>query len=168
MRRFSFRETVGLAVGARACLLLGALATASVCATPQPAGVIMVDTVPGEGRVERAEPALPPTPTDPAQPIVLSERLEPVRGGDQMLPPYHGPNPCKMALTGHSPVAKACSDGGTQKALQMMQTFIRRSKAQGIIFQCIDCHPDDDDYSKLAPGADDEFRKLLFLARPAD
>jgi hypothetical protein len=73
-----------------------------------------------------------------------------------------------MALTGDSPVAKACSDGGLREAINLMQTFVKRAKASGIFFECIDCHADEDDRSKLTPQADAEFRKLLFLARPAD
>jgi hypothetical protein len=73
-----------------------------------------------------------------------------------------------MALTGTSPVAKACSQGGSKKAMEMMLTFVKRARAEGIVFQCADCHPDEDDFSVLAPDADTEFRKLLFLARPGD
>jgi hypothetical protein len=73
-----------------------------------------------------------------------------------------------MALTGTSPVAKACSQGGSKKAMDMMLTFVKRARAEGIVFQCADCHPDEDDFSVLAPDADAEFRKLLFLARPGD
>jgi hypothetical protein len=71
-----------------------------------------------------------------------------------------------MALLGESPVAKACSDAGVRGALDLMQRFVRRAREQGILFECTDCHPVEDDYSKLAPQADLEFRKLLFLARP--
>jgi hypothetical protein len=73
-----------------------------------------------------------------------------------------------MALTGDSPVAKACSVGGLRGAMELMQTFVARAKTEGIIFVCTDCHADEDDYSKLNPQADAEFRKLLFLARPPD
>ena len=71
-----------------------------------------------------------------------------------------------MALTGESPVAKACSEGGVRKAIDLMQLFVKRARAQGILFECIDCHADEDDRSKLTPQAEANFRKLLFLARP--
>jgi formate-dependent nitrite reductase cytochrome c552 subunit len=71
-----------------------------------------------------------------------------------------------MALTGESPVARACSDGGLRGAMELMQTFVKRAKAEGMTFVCTDCHVEEDDYSRLAPNADAEFRKLLFLARP--
>jgi hypothetical protein len=101
-----------------------------------------------------------------APPPVLYEALTPVRGGDHALPPYGGPEPCKMALTGDSPVARACSDRGLRGAMELMQTFVKRAKAEGFTFVCTDCHAEEDDYSRLTPIADPEFRKLLFLARP--
>lgn len=113
---------------------------------------------------EAAEPA--PAAAPPARNDLLSERLTPVRGGQRVLPPYKGPEPCQMALLGESPVAKACSEGGTKRAVEMMQTFVKRARAEGIMFDCNDCHPVEDEYFKLAPQADLEFRKLLFLARP--
>jgi nitrate/TMAO reductase-like tetraheme cytochrome c subunit len=73
-----------------------------------------------------------------------------------------------MALMGDSPVAKACSESGVRGAMELMQTFVKRAKAEGITFVCTDCHVDEDDYSKLTAIADREFRKLLFLARPPD
>ena len=95
------------------------------------------------------------------------EPLQPVRGGACVLPPYLGPNPCKMALMGESPVAQACSAGGKRGAIELMQTYVRRANSDGFKFDCVDCHADeDDDYTELKPQADVEFRKLLFLARP--
>ena len=110
--------------------------------------------------------AVPARVSSPAEGSVLTERLAPVRGGQRVLPAYHGAEPCQMALLGESPVAKACSDGGKKGAILMMQTFVRRARENGIAFECVDCHPVEDDFSKLAPEADLEFRKLLFLARP--
>jgi hypothetical protein len=101
-----------------------------------------------------------------AQPNIALEPLQPVRGGARVLPPYLGPEPCEMALLGESPVAKACSTGGKRAAIELMQTFVSRAKAEGIEFDCVDCHADEDDYMHLKPQADTEFRKLLFLARP--
>jgi hypothetical protein len=73
-----------------------------------------------------------------------------------------------MALLGESPVAKVCSERGLRGALALMQTFVRRAKAEGFEFECTTCHADEDDYMNLRPEADAEFRKLLFLARPGD
>ena len=110
-----------------------------------------------------AQLALPPPP-----PPVLAEELKPVRGGAKVLPPYVGPDPCRMALTGDSPVARACSEGGERKALDLMQLFVKRARAEGFNFKCATCHIDEDDKTRLAPNADADFRKLLFLARPED
>ena len=71
-----------------------------------------------------------------------------------------------MALLGDSPVAQACSAGGKRRAIELMQTIVRRANAEGFEFECADCHADEDDYAHLRPQADVEFRKLLFLARP--
>lgn len=101
-----------------------------------------------------------------APPNIFLEPVQPVRGGAAILPPYLGPDPCQMALLGESPVAKACSKGGKRAAIELMQTFVSRAKAEGIEFGCVDCHVDEDDYTHLKPQADVEFRKLLFLARP--
>ncbi|HEX3698292.1 MAG TPA: hypothetical protein VH374_23170 [Polyangia bacterium] len=149
------------------------------CVTTEPKTevvVVAVDTAPVPEPVReveapvvggRAEVSPPPPIVTPAPPI-LAETLQPVRGGARALPAYHGARPCKMALTGSSPVAKACSDGGIKKALDLMQLFVKRAKKEGFVFQCADCHPDEDDLSVLAPDADSRFRELLFLARPAD
>jgi hypothetical protein len=167
--------------GGRAGLFIGlALAGLLSCKTTQPKEeiVVMVDTAPppsaprevevSAAPVDSAARASLPPPPMALNPSIMLERLEPVRGGAKHLPAYRGPGPCKMALTGSSPVAKACSQGGTRKAIELMQTFVRRAKAEGFVFQCADCHPDEDDFSKLAPDADNQFRELLFLARPAD
>ena len=53
-------------------------------------------------------------------------------------------------------MAKACSDGGQRKAIEMMQTFVKRAAAEGFVFDCEDCHPEEPkgNYFKLAPEAD--------------
>jgi hypothetical protein len=136
------------------------------CKTTRPKDdtVILVDATPlptNEGSVP-AEPV-----SVPQQPSLMSEVLPPVRGGARVLPPYGGMGPaCKMALLGDSPVAKACSARGQRGAVELMQTFVKRAKAEGFHFECVDCHVDEDDYMNLRPQADAEFRKLLFLARP--
>ncbi|HEY2902008.1 MAG TPA: hypothetical protein VGL59_15615 [Polyangia bacterium] len=166
------RGVARLSVGLCAALL-------GSCVTAEPKNevvVVAVDTAPAPEPVReidapaasgRAETLPPPPVVTPAAPI-LAETLQPVRGGARALPAYHGARPCKMALTGSSPVAKACSDGGIKKALDLMQLFVKRAKKEGFVFQCADCHPDEDDLSVLAPDADSRFRELLFLARPPD
>jgi hypothetical protein len=104
----------------------------------------------------------------PDRPSAFSETLPPIRGGARVLPAYRGPDPCKMALMGDSPVAKACSASGVRGAMALMQIFVKRAAAEGLKFECVTCHADEDDYMNLRPDADAEFRKLLFLARPED
>jgi hypothetical protein len=145
------------------CLLVVGLATC-VTSRPKDDTPVVVDTNPPPSSEPSAAPVEiielpPPLP-------IINEPLPPVRGGARVLPPYRGPEPCKMALAGQSPVAKACSAGGIRKAIELMQSFVRRARAEGFVFECADCHPDEDDHSKLAPQAEQEFRKLLFLARP--
>jgi hypothetical protein len=136
----------------------------AACSTAHPKEEsVMLEPMPTP--VESA-PASGIAPSPVAAGGLMNERLQPVRGGQRVLPPYRGPQPCQMALLGESPVAKACSDAGVRGALDLMQRFVRRAREQGILFECTDCHPVEDDYSKLAPQADLEFRKLLFLARP--
>ena len=107
-----------------------------------------------------------PAPLLARHPSLAAEPLTPVRGGARVLAPYRGPEPCQMALTGDSPVARACSEGGQRKAIDLMQDFVKRAKTQNIVFQCGDCHLDEDDYMKLTPHADAQFRKLLFIVHP--
>ncbi len=137
------------------------------CATAPPKDdpVVPVESDPPPPETVHAEaPARAPAPAPPV--VYQYETLTPVRGGERVLPAYLGRDPCKMALTGESPVAKACSDRGLRGAMELMQTFVKRAKAEGFTFVCTDCHAEEDDYSRLTPIADTEFRKLLFLARP--
>lgn len=154
------------------CLLAPSLGS---CKTTQPKDevvVVAVDTAPVSEteRTAEARPAAVAAPTPLVSPSasILSETLQPVRGGERALPPYRGPQPCKMALAGSSPVARSCSEGGMREAVDMMQLFVKRARKEGMVFVCLDCHPDEDDFSKLAPDADSRFRELLFLARPSD
>ena len=148
-------------------ILVCACAWSSACKTSRQKDdtVVVVD-------VEPAPPSSDPgtgEATAPADaPSVLTEALPPVRGGARVLPPYRGAEPCQMALRGESPVAKVCSERGARGAMELMQKFVKRAKAEGITFVCTDCHADEDDYMNLKPRADAEFRKLLFLARPED
>jgi hypothetical protein len=152
----------------RALLLLGPLCVCvflGACKTTRPKDdvVVVVDDQPLPDGVR------PPLAEGPAPaPAALTEALPPVRGGERVLPPYRGADPCRMALRGESPVARACSERGLRGATELMQTFVRRAKAEGIVFVCNDCHADEDDLTNLRPQADGEFRKLLFLARPDD
>jgi hypothetical protein len=148
-------------------LLFTSLLLASACATSSPREET---TTAGEASAQPSGGAStatqPEASTQPAS--IVTEPLEPVRGGARVLPPYKGPEPCRMALLGTSPVAKACSEGGQRRAVELMSLFVKRARAEGIVFECTDCHASEDDLSQLKPHAELEFRKLLFLARPPD
>jgi hypothetical protein len=133
----------------------------------EPSLVPVDEPSPPPAPAARALPLAMPLPPPPP-PAPLAEELKPIRGGAKALPPYLGPDPCHMALTGDSPVAKACSEGGERRAMDLMQLFVKRAQAEGFKFKCATCHVDEDDRSRLAPNADADFRKLLFLARPGD
>lgn len=166
--RLNVREyETGTLTGVVYLLVVIAALSLGACKTPSPKedDVIFINPTSQTSADDTPIPRGHPTQ---AQPTILSESVRPVRGGPKVLPAYHGEDPCKMALVGDSPVAKSCSEGGIRKATEMMQMFVKRARAEGIVFVCTDCHPDEDDFSKLAPGVDVEFRKLLFLARPAD
>ncbi len=150
-------------------LLYLSLIFLAACKTSRPKDDVLIavdQDDPGPGGA--VAPLPPPPSADPKLARLLDEKVDPVRGGQKILPPYRGKDPCKMALVGESPVAKACSDGGLRAAIEMMQGFVKRAAATGIVFECEHCHVDEDDLSKLSPQADLEFRKLLFLARPAN
>jgi hypothetical protein len=78
---------------------------------------------------------------------------------------YSGPDPCKRAVRGDSPVARACSQGGVRTAKATMKDLVRQGKAAGVNFECDDCHRDHNDHSKLAPDAPEKFQRLLSAIR---
>src|SRR5258708_39105686 len=144
MRRLMFMTSAPPSGGRRVGLFIG-LAWLGLlsCVTTQPQEeiVVMVDPAPpptaaregdttspaGEAKPNPAA-LLPPPPSSP----LLLERLEPVRGGAQQLPPYRRAHPCRMALTGASPAANACSPGVLRRAVHMMQTLANRAKAGAV------------------------------------
>jgi hypothetical protein len=93
-----------------------------------------------------------PTTTESAQP-------NPTTAG------YTGPDACKLAVKGDSPVAQACRDGGAKAAKAKMKELVKRAKDNGQKFQCDDCHRDAQDITKLTPDAPDRFKKLLAAAK---
>ena len=157
-----------MAIVVRLLLCIAVLCLGS-CKTDRPKDEVLIAVDPNVAPISDDSPGgARGAGTAKQDPSILGEHLDPVRGGAVMLPPYNGPEPCKMALRGDSPVAQACSKRGQKGALDLMQLFVKRARAEGIIFECTDCHQDEDDYTKLLPQADANFRKLLFLARPED
>jgi hypothetical protein len=72
--------------------------------------------------------------------------------------------PCKLATGGDnlaSPVDQACKEGGVGAAKIKMKEMLREGRRAGVKNECDDCHTTDEDYSKLAKGAEERFKKLL-------
>ena len=46
-----------------------------------------------------------------------------------------------------------------------MKDLIKGARANGVRYQCDDCHINDADYAQLGKGADDKFAKLLAANR---
>jgi hypothetical protein len=74
---------------------------------------------------------------------------------------YSGPDPCRHATKGSSPIVKACSEGGTRTAKAFMKDLVSRGKQAGIKLACDDCHKDDTDFSRLLPDAHHKLDELL-------
>lgn len=96
---------------------------------------------------------------------VVSPAAVSARSAPRTWPPYLGRNPCRLALKGESPVARACSEGGLKKADGVMQEMVRRARGQGVLFDCENCHQDDRDWTRLTADAELNFLKLMFLSR---
>jgi hypothetical protein len=80
-------------------------------------------------------------------------------------PSYNGPDPCKLAVDGDSPVDKACREGGIKSAKTAMKSLLKDARANGARFDCDDCHINEEDYAQLSQGTDEKFAKLLAAAR---
>ena len=77
---------------------------------------------------------------------------------------YNGPNPCRIGGHGDSPVDKACNLGGVRAAKEAMRELVRKGKAQGLRYQCDDCHSNPEDVSQLNDAARDRFKQLVDTA----
>jgi len=114
------------------------------------------------------EPEPAPAPVEPAPAPAPAEERTPPPGSARpraATAGYTGPNPCKLATKGTSPVAQACKDGGEKAAKAVMKDLVARAKANGAKFRCDDCHKDPQDNTKLAADAPEKFKKLLAAAR---
>lgn len=68
---------------------------------------------------------------------------------------------CKLATKGDSLTAVACKEGGIKKAKQVMKQMVKTAKANGVKFDCDDCHKDDAKYEILTDDGKDKFKKLV-------
>jgi hypothetical protein len=76
--------------------------------------------------------------------------------------------PCTIATKGDSPVAKACAEGGIEKAKKTMRELRAQAKKSEHkkTYECDDCHKDDVKY-ELTAGARDKFKQMLADAAAA-
>jgi hypothetical protein len=77
---------------------------------------------------------------------------------------YSGPNPCRIGGRGDSPVDKACNLGGVRAAKEAMRELVRKGRAQGLRYQCDDCHSNPEDITQLSDTARDRFKQLVDAA----
>jgi hypothetical protein len=138
---------------------------------------------PADPATEPAPPAPPPPAVDPGPasapapepathdpgPAPAPAEEKPVTTGSAKPRPatagYTGPDPCKLAVKGDSPVAQACRDGGVKAAKATMKELVAKAKANGQKFKCDECHKDPQDNTKLTADARDRFKKLLAAAK---
>jgi hypothetical protein len=67
--------------------------------------------------------------------------------------------PCKIAIKGETPTAKACATGGRDAATKLMKDMVSQAKANGVKFTCESCHKDLDTY-ELTKNATADYKKL--------
>jgi hypothetical protein len=107
-----------------------------------------------------ARTASKPAPA-PAKPPAGGAPVPPAASG----PSYTGPDPCKLAVDGDSPVDKACREGGIKAAKTAMKSLLKDARTNGVRFDCDDCHINEEDYAQLSQGTDEKFARLLAAAR---
>jgi RNA polymerase sigma factor (sigma-70 family) len=68
---------------------------------------------------------------------------------------------CRIAVTGASPVVKACKEGGIKKAKSVMKSMVKRGKEAGLKLECDDCHKDEAAGNwSLKANAEQMFKRL--------
>ncbi len=148
--RFSPLLACALALGLAACKSSnGASQGAENTAAPAPAAA----PVPAAEPAPAVEPA-PAAEAAPAAPTPVAAAEAPV---------YSGPEPCKGALKGDSPVAKACRAGGTKEAKKTMKAMVKQGRAAGLDFECDSCHKDG---GGMVDGTKERFEKLVAAYKP--
>jgi hypothetical protein len=58
-------------------------------------------------------------------------------------------------------VARACRQGGISSAKATMKDLVKAGRGAGLKFTCDTCHTDQNDHSRLAPGARDKLAQLI-------
>src|SRR5688572_4066043 len=112
--------------------LLGSLVMFTLigCASSPPPDAASVEPAPGEPAppappppAPEPEPAAAPEPAPAPAPAPAEERMPPPGSAKPRATTagYTGPDPCKLATKGNSPVAQACRDGGAKAAKAVMK-----------------------------------------------
>lgn len=123
-------------------------------------------------------PALPPPPSPP--PVAVIAPLAPAAGstdenrvvegggGDSAEGDPTGDRnevrPCKIAIGGKTPVARACVDGGIAAARKEMKRLVFAAKANGVLFACDTCHEVGGTENDLIGEARDKFARMVAAA----
>jgi hypothetical protein len=154
---------VGVALGLALAFASCASSSKSEVAPAAPVNVerapIVAPPAPAEAApAAEATAAVPPAVPEPAA------AAAPAAGLSAPASDYTGPDPCTMATKGDSPVAKACREGGIKAAKVSMKELIKGARANGVKYQCDDCHINDTDYAQLGKGAEDKFARLVAAA----
>jgi hypothetical protein len=146
-------------------------------ATPPPAGEPPVASAPPVVLGADPSPVPPPNTARSTQASVRTAPKSasttkpapssppPAAAASGSAPSYNGPDPCKLAVDGDSPVDKACREGGIKSAKTAMKALLKDARANGARFDCDDCHINEEDYAQLSQGTDEKFAKLLAAAR---
>jgi len=93
-----------------------------------------------------------PPPAEPPPPLPVVTIAVPVAVD---------PNACKVAVTGTSPVAQACTAGGVRRARAVMKEIVYAARIRGIAaLTCAACHADERSY-ELVPGGRERLTHVL-------
>jgi hypothetical protein len=138
------------------------MASGPPVAAAEPSPMQTTGARPASARTATKPPPAKPAPAPTAAPAPAKPAAgSPAASG----PDYTGPDPCKLAVDGDSPVDKACREAGIKGAKTAMKTLLKDARANGVRFDCDDCHINEEDYAQLSQGTDEKFAKLLAAAR---
>jgi hypothetical protein len=120
--------------------------------------VVQYLTDPDRDGLERVHARTPPRPATPAATARNDEAI------NAAAEPSAGDGPCRIAITGDSPVRRACLEGVTAHAKKEMTRLVVAAKAQGVMFACDSCHEGGNADHDLVGEAREKFQTLLVAA----
>jgi hypothetical protein len=109
----------------------------------------------------RAEPLAEAPPAKSA-----AREAEPAAPAAQPSAAVDAGNACTVAVSGDSPVAKACQAGGREAAKKVMKALVKQAKVRGRKYSCDGCHKELDQYELIA-GAREDLAALIAFAPEA-